>query len=223
MRPPPPEPGPPCVIRTGPGGTVSVYLYVLDLNSNIIAFHAVFPDRFEYRPLEPTVRDAVTGELVLPQVIEAAKSGPEGGFVEYHFDDPGDRSDSADIPKVGYAREFAGQIQRPDGSTIPVDFIVGSGFYPSSPSVIAARRNAVVKSVLPQVMRAMTAGTVGAVSRRIEQAGSGAPPAREFSLGGASTLSDVLLTHGSGAGERLARPRPAAPGLVLHPAAQRGG
>ena len=184
----------------GPWRHGSVYLYVLDLNSNIIAFHAAFPDRFEYRPLEPTVRDAVTGELVLPQVIEAAKSGPEGGFVEYHFDDPGDRSDSADIPKVGYAREFAGQIQRPDGSTIPVDFIVGSGFYPSSPSVVAARRNTVVKSVLPQVMRAMTAGTVDAVSGRIRQAASGAPPAREFSLGGASTLSDVLLTHGRALG-----------------------
>ena len=180
----------------GPWRHGSVYLYVLDLNSNIITFHAAFPDRFEYRPLTPTVRDAVTGELILPQVIEAAKSSPEGGFVQYYFDDPGDDTDSADIPKLGYAREFAGKIQRPDGSTIPVAFIVGSGFYLSSPSVVAARQNAVVKSVLPQVMRAMTAGTVDAVSGRIEQATSGAPPAKGFSLGGASTFSDALLAHG---------------------------
>ncbi len=180
----------------GPWRHASVYLYVLDLSSNIIAFHAAFPDRFEYRPLRPTVRDVVTGHLILPQVIDAAKSGPEGGFVQYYFDDPADDTDSADIPKVGYAREFAGQIQRPDGSTIPVDFIVGSGFYPSSPSVAAARRNTVVKSVLPQVMRAMTASTVDAVSSRIRQATSGTPPAQGFSLGGASTFPDALLAHG---------------------------
>ena len=62
--------------------------------------------------------------------------------------------------------------------------------------MIAAGRNAVVKSVLPQVMRAMTAGTVDAVSGRIRQATSGAPPAKGFSLGGASTLPDALLAHG---------------------------
>ena len=180
----------------GPWRHGSVYLYVLDTVTNIITFHAAFPDRFENRPLEPTVRDAVTGEFILPQVIAAAKSGPEGGFVQYYFDDPEDHSDSADIPKVGYAREFAGQIQREDGSTIPVDLIVGSGFYPSSPSVAAARQNTVVESVLPQVMRAMTASTVDAVSSRIQQATSGAPPAKGFSLGGASALPDALLAHG---------------------------
>ena len=82
------EPESLCAIPTAPGGTDSVYLYVLDLRSNIITFHAAFPDRFENRPLVPTVRDAVTGEFILPQVIEAAKGSPEGGFVEYYFDDP---------------------------------------------------------------------------------------------------------------------------------------
>ncbi|MDE0031648.1 MAG: autotransporter domain-containing protein [Deltaproteobacteria bacterium] len=180
----------------GPWRHGSVYLYVLDLNSDLIVFHAAFPDRFEYRPLVPTVHDAVTGKLVLPQVIEAATSGPEGGFVEYYFDDPEDHSDSADIPKVGYAREFKADIVRSDGITVSLDLVIGSGFYPSSPSVAAARQNTVVKSVLPQVMRAMTASTVDAVSGRIQQAASGAPPAKGFSLGGASTLSDALLTHG---------------------------
>ena len=60
----------------GPWRHGSVYLYVLDLASNIILFHGVFPDRFELRPLIPTVRDAVTGEFVLPQVIKAGEEQP---------------------------------------------------------------------------------------------------------------------------------------------------
>ena len=119
--------------ENGPWRHGSVYLYVLDIVSNIIIFHAAFPDEYEYLPLIATVRDGVTGELILPQVIEAAKSDPEGGFVEYYFDDPADDTDSADIPKVGYAREFAVEIQRADGSTVPGDFIVGSGFYGRAP------------------------------------------------------------------------------------------
>ena len=91
---------------SGPWRHGSVYLYVLDLSTNIILIHGAFPDRFELRPLVATVRDAVTGELVLPQVLAAAASSPEGGFVEYYFDDPSDANDSADIPKVGFAREF---------------------------------------------------------------------------------------------------------------------
>ena len=117
----------------GPWRHGSVYLYILDRVSNTILLHAAFPDRFELRPLVATVRDAVTGELILPQVIEAAKSSPDGGFVEYYFDDPADDTDSADVPKVGYAREFIGQILRTDGVTIPVNIIVGSGFYGRAP------------------------------------------------------------------------------------------
>ena len=180
----------------GPWRHGSVYLYVLDTTSNVILFHGANPDRFELRPLVPTVRDAVTEEFILPQVIEAATSSPEGGFVRYYFDDPTDDTDSADIPKVGYARQFIRQYQRPDGVTVSINYIVGSGFYLSSPEVVAARQNTVVKSVLPQVMRAMTASTVDAVSGRIRQASSGTPPAKGFSLGGASTLSDALLANG---------------------------
>ena len=120
----------------GPWRHGSVYLYVLDRISNTIVLHAAFPDRYEMRPLVATVRDAVTGKLVLPQVIEAAKSSPEGGFVEYYFDDPTDDTDNADIPKLGYARAFSGQIQAADGSVLPFDlpfdFVIGSGFYRSS-------------------------------------------------------------------------------------------
>ncbi len=115
----------------GPWRHGSVYLYVLDLASNLILFHGVNPDRYELRPLVATVRDVVTGELILPQVIEAAKSSPEGGFVEYFFDDPTDDTDSADVPKVGYARQFRGER---------FNVIIGSGFYgsaPEEPEVVA--------------------------------------------------------------------------------------
>ena len=184
----------------GPWRHGSVYLYVLDLTSNIILFHGAFPDRFEWRPLVATVQDEVTGHLVLPQVIDAAKSSPEGGFVEYYFDDPTDDTDSADIPKVGYAREFTLEIPRADGTVIPLDVIVGSGFYQSSANVIAARQTNAVKAVLPQVMRAMTASTVDAVSGRIQQATAGSPPSKGFSLGGASTLAEALLANGRALG-----------------------
>ena len=117
----------------GPFRHGSVYLYILDLVSGIILFHGAFPDRHELRPLIATVRDEVTGKLVLPQVIEAAKSSPEGGFLEYYWDDPTDDSDRADVPKVGYARRFTGERVRADGSVLPVDFIIGSGFYGSAP------------------------------------------------------------------------------------------
>ena len=185
----------------GPWRHGSVYLYILDRTSNVILLHGGFPDRFELRPLTVTVRDVVTGELVLPQVLEAAASSPEGGYLRYFFDDPSDDSDRADLPKVGYAREFAGEFQGPGGNTIRTRYVVGSGFYLSDPQVTAARHNNVVKSVLPQVMRAMTAGTVDAVSGRIEQATSGgAATARAFSFGGASTLSDILLANGQALG-----------------------
>ena len=184
----------------GPWRHGSVYIYVLNLKSKTILFHAAFPDRFENRPLTPTVRDAVTGEFILTQVIEAAKSNPEGGFVEYYFDDPNDDTDSADIPKVGYARKFDRQLPRRDGSTAELSFVVGSGFYGSASQEVAEGGDAVIESVLPQVMRAITASTLDAVSGRIERAISDTAPAAGFSFGGASTLSDVLLANGHALG-----------------------
>ena len=180
----------------GPWRHGSVYVYILERNSNIILFHGAFPDRFELKPLIPTVRDAVTGEFVLTQVLEAAASGPEGGFVQYYWDDPTDDTDAADIPKVGYAREFTGELQTPDGRALPLDLVVGSGFYMNSPGATAARQNTAIETVLPQVMRAMTANTIDAISARIRQATSGAAMAMGLNLGGASTLAPhALLTN----------------------------
>ena len=101
----------------GPWRHGPVYLYILDLTSNNILFHGAFPDRFEGRPLLATVRDV------------AASSNPGGGFLEYFFDDPTDDTDSADIPKVGYARRFTATVGRPDGTELTLNLIVGSGFF----------------------------------------------------------------------------------------------
>ena len=177
----------------GPWRHGSVYLYVLERNSNIILFHGAFPDRFELKPLVPTVRDVVTGEYILTQVLEAAASSPEGGFVQYYWDDPTDDTDNADIPKVGYAREFTSQLQTPDGRSLSLDIVVGSGFYMNAPGVTAARQNKAIKSVMPQVMRAMTANTIDAISSRIRQATTGAPMAMGLNLGGASALTPRAL------------------------------
>ena len=110
----------------------SVYLYVWDLDGKLIIFHGGFPDIYELMPLRPVARDAVTGEFILPQLIAAVESGPEGGFVEYYFDDPNDDADSVEIPKVGYVRAFSANVPR-GGTTVPVNYVVGSGFYESTP------------------------------------------------------------------------------------------
>ena len=124
----------------GPWRHGSVYLYVLDVPNNIVLFHATEPDELELYPLVGRARDGRTGELILPRVLAAAKSNPEGGFVEYYYDDPADDSDRVDIPKVGYAREFRGEINA-GGRIIPVDLIVGSGFYPSAGGAGGALEN----------------------------------------------------------------------------------
>ena len=55
--------------------------------------------------------------------------------MEYYFDDPNDDTDSADIPKVGYAREFKTQTEL-GGRVVPYNFIIGSGFYGRAPEVV---------------------------------------------------------------------------------------
>ncbi len=153
----------------GPWRHGSVYIYVLDLTTNIIVFHGAFPDRYELRPLVATVKDAVTGELVLPQVIEAAKGSQEGGFVEYYFDDPNDDTDSDDIPKVGYARQFADLFRQGDGTEVPINFIVGSGFYGKAREVVTTGPRTEVEA---EVLGGAVEGLDVAFSRAIAGRGS---------------------------------------------------
>ena len=141
----------------GPWRHGNVYIGVVDRISNIIVFHGGFPDRFELRP--PGVsRDAVTGELIINQLNAAAASGPEGGFWNYHFDNPTDDTDSADIPKVGYAREFSGEVLRPDGSYLPFSFIINSGFYriPGDVSAVRLMEMEVEATVLGDAVEGLT-------------------------------------------------------------------
>ena len=106
----------------GPWREGSVYIYMLD-TTGYVWFHAAFPHRYEFT-IAGRARDAVTGEVIFDLVREAAQSSPEGGFIEYHFDDPDDDSDRVDIPKIVFAR----QLTRP-GS---VPFIFASGYYPTT-------------------------------------------------------------------------------------------
>ena len=179
----------------GPWRHGAVYLSIVDRVSNVILFHGGFPDRLELRPPGVT-RDVVTGELIWDQLLAAATSSPEGGFWTYHFDDPTDDSDAADIPKVGFAVELARTITRSDGTETRTSLIVSSGFYPRASETGAEQLGTVVEAVLPQVMRAMTASTVDAVSGRVQRAMSDAAPVRELSLGGTSTLTQMLMANG---------------------------
>ncbi len=150
----------------GPWRHGSVYLYVLDLTSNFVLFHGAFPNRFELRPLVGIARDGVTGELILPQVLAAAKNDPEGGFVEYYYDDPDDDSDSADIPKAGYARQFTGELSI-GGRVVPFNFIVGSGYYGRAPDVAATHaRTEVAATVTGDAVEGLTVEFSRAIAGR---------------------------------------------------------
>ena len=104
------------------------YLFIMD-RTGYTFFHGAFPEKYELQAPTQTLRDAVTGELILPQIIAAAGSSEEGGFVEYHFDNPDDDSDSADIPKVTFAREFEFKFTLPDSTETSTVFILGAGIY----------------------------------------------------------------------------------------------
>ena len=96
---------------------------------------------------------------------------------------------------MGYARVFSTKVEIPGRGEQTISFIVGSGFYPSADQDPTAHRNDAFESVMPQIMRAMTASTLDAVSARVENAVSRTESS--FSLGGASTLSDILLANGT--------------------------
>ena len=121
----------------GPWVHGPVYLSILNPATRLILFHGGFPDRLELRR-GGISRDIATGELVVDQLIAAANSSLDGGFWEYYFDNPADDNDSAEVPKVGYARVFSGSFRRRDGTVFPISFIVNSGFY-LSPGAVELR------------------------------------------------------------------------------------
>ena len=107
----------------GPWRHGPVYVTMQDPDTGLILFHGAFPDRFELRR-GGIATDIATGELVFDQLIAAARSSDAGGFWLYHFDNPADDTDSAQVPKVGYAIEFT----RMTGSA-STKLIIASGFY----------------------------------------------------------------------------------------------
>ena len=113
------------------------YLFIMD-GTGYTYFHGAFPEKYELQAPTQTLRDAVTDELILPQIIEAAASNPEGGFVEYHFDNPDDDTDSADIPKVTFARQYEFTFTLPNGTEATNELILGAGIYEDA--VAACRR-----------------------------------------------------------------------------------
>ena len=115
-----------------------VYLSMMRRDTRLIMFHGAFPDRFELRR-GGISRDVATGELIVEQLVAAAESSPEGGFWLYRFDNPADDTDSDEVPKVGYARVITGEIPLPDGSKVSTDFIINSGLYLTSDSVLVQR------------------------------------------------------------------------------------
>ena len=116
----------------GPWRHGPVYITMQDPDTDLILFHGAFPDRFELRR-GGISRDVVTGELIYQQLLDAADSSPEGGFWLYHFDNPADDTDSAQVPKVGYARGFTRMTRASDGTVIDsTRLIIASGFYLTS-------------------------------------------------------------------------------------------
>lgn len=100
----------------------SIYIFILD-GEGIIRWHGANPDLVD-RDLSG-VEDQITGDLFVQELIAAAKS--DGGYVEYHFDDPSVQGDEDHTsPKVAYVETFTSPIPDlfPDQN-----MIIGSGLY----------------------------------------------------------------------------------------------
>ena len=114
--------------ENGPWRDGPVYLFVMD-RTGYTMFHGAFPNKYELQIPTETLRDDVTGELILPRIIDAATGSAAGAFIQYHFDNPDDDSDSAEIPKVVFAREHTFNYEHPFLGEQTITFIVGSGLY----------------------------------------------------------------------------------------------
>ena len=104
------------------------YLFLMDATGYTF-FHGAFPERYELRNPSSTLVDAVTGDLILPKIIDAAMDSDEGAFVEYYFDNPDDDSDRVDIPKFSFARAHELEFMLPNGMTASFVTIIGAGIY----------------------------------------------------------------------------------------------
>ncbi|MDE0330536.1 MAG: autotransporter domain-containing protein [Nitrospinae bacterium] len=187
--------------RTNPHGTIGIarsilrnppwrssndgptYLFIME-ESGYTLLHAGFPNRYEFQTPTQILRDEVTGELILPQIIEAAKAGgDEGAFVRYYFDDPSDDSDSADVPKVTYARQLTFTV--PGGP--PVSYIIGAGIYRDE-SMVSDESVAATRGWLARFGRALGSQAVEMISGRLNAPAQGGA---KMTLGGQTVKLDA--------------------------------
>ena len=201
------------ILRNPPWRSGPTYLFVME-ESGFTLLHAGFPDKYEFQTPTDTLRDHVTGELILPQIINVAKqSGDEGGFVRYYFDDPSDDSDSADIPKVTYARQLTFSA---GGQS--VSYIIGAGIY-GDEGVVSEKSVAAARGWLARFGRAVGSQAVDMISSRLNAPAQGgakmtlggqtvkldADPERYLTEQGAG-LGFASITHGGIEARGLARP-----------------
>ena len=171
------------ILRRPPWKHGPTYLFIME-DSGYTLLHGGFPDRFEFQTPTQTLRDEVTGELILPQIIEAAKGGSEeGAFVRYYFDNPDDDTDSADVPKVTYARLLTFTVP---GSP-PFSYIVGAGIY-GDEGVVSEESVAATRGWLARFGRAVGSQAVEMISSRLN---SPAPSGAKMTLGGQTVKLDA--------------------------------
>ena len=123
--------------RNGPWIAGPVYLFAFDTVGYTV-FHGAFPDKYELVPTG-SARDAVTGELLLPQFLAAAEQ-EGGGFVEYHFDNPDDDSDSVEIPKLTYVRKLTIRFNHVLLGEQTKTYVLAAGFYQDGSGTKLTRR-----------------------------------------------------------------------------------
>ena len=175
------------ILRNPPWRSGPTYLFIME-ESGYTLLHAGFPDRFEFQTPTQTLRDQVTGELILPQIIEAAKGGgEEGAFVQYYFDNPDDPDDDFNTRKLTYARQLTFSV--PGGQ--PVSYIVGAGIYGEDDNVVSEESVAATRGWLARFGRAVGSQAVEAISSRLN---SSAPAGMKMTLAGQNVNFDADST-----------------------------
>lgn len=149
-------------------------------------FHGAFPDRFEFRRPTDTLRDQVTNRLILPQIIQTARSNEDGGYVEYYFDNPDDPTDDFNTLKVTYARQHVFSSTLPDGTTFEYPLIFGAGIY-ADEGVVSEKSVAAARGWLARFGRAVGSQAVEMISSRLN---APAPGGAKMTLGGQTVKLD---------------------------------
>ncbi len=170
----------------GPWRHGPVYLFIMEPTGYTI-FHGAFPDKFEFRRPTDTLRDEVTGELILPQIIRVATTSKDGGFVRYFFDNPDDDSDSADVPKVTYALQHPFETTLADGSTFEYPLIFGAGIY-GDEGAVSEKSVAAARGWLARFGRAVGSQAVDMISNRLNAPAQGGA---KMTLGGRTVKLDA--------------------------------